>query len=346
MSAQQKPVSTVQGLIAWAMQTRPARVMAHYTSRGGPVLAGGMSYSSLFAAFAGVWTLFSVIGLFIARSETVWDALVDYLAKSVPGLIDTGEGGAISPETLQGVPSTLSWTGAVALVSLIFTLFGWLGAVRTGVRAQFGRSPLPQQPVVAQLRDLGLLVGFGLLVIISALASTVSSGLGRRISALLGFGEQSMLSWLLVTIGSLLLSLVLDAIILIVIMRVLAQVIIPVRRMLPVVIWGAVATTLLKAVGGSLIGGGSNPLLAGFLTIVGLLLWFSLLSQTVLIAAAWLAVVASDHEVNERHDGDLDFWGASRLQDAVRGPHAVDSPLPVEVPDSAIKTDEPDTEAR
>lgn len=334
MSDSPAPVRFLQAVVAWAQQTRPARVFSLYQSRGGPLMAGGMSYSSLFASFAGLWTLFSVIGVVLARNRTLWDTLIAYLSQSVPGLIDTGEGGAISPAALDAVPSTLSWTGLIAFVSLLFTMLGWLGGARTGVRAMFGRTPLPQQPLLGQLRDLVVIVGFGILVVVSAFASTVSSRLGRAVAALLGFDERSTMGIALIETGAIAVSLVLDVAILIVIFRVLAQITVPLRRMLPVAIVGGAATTALKFLGGALIGAGGNPLLTGFTTIVGLLIWFNLLSQVILFSAAWLAVVLSDRA----SEHPLGFWGRHRLPEALDTPQPDLTPQPVHVPDADIET--------
>lgn len=338
MSDSPAPVRFVQSLVAWVQQTRPARVFSLYQSRGGPLMAGGMSYSSLFASFAGLWSLFSVIGVVLARNATLWDTLIAYLSQSVPGLIDTGEGGAISTATLDSVPSTLSWTGIIAFVSLLFTMMGWLGGARTGVRAMFGRTPLPQQPLLGQLRDLAVIAGFGILVVISAFASAVSSRLGRAVAGALGFDERSVVGSVLVIGGAILVSLILDVAILIVIFRVLAQITVPLRRMLPVALTGGAATTLLKFAGGALIGAGSNPLLTGFATIVGLLIWFNLLSQVILFSAAWLAVVLSDRA----SEHPLGFWGRHHLPEALADEATDLTPQPVHVPDADIETADSD----
>ncbi|GAA3946529.1 YihY/virulence factor BrkB family protein [Pseudoclavibacter caeni] len=342
MSERPRPLPLLRALVGWAMQTRPARALTLYRGKGGPVLAAGMSYSALFAAFAGLWTLFSVVGLLLARDRTVWDALVAYIAESVPGLVDTGAGGAITPEALDGVPGTLSWTGAIALVSLLVTLFGWLDAARTGVRALFGRDPLPAQPLLGHLRDLAVLVGFGVVVVLSALLSAANSRLGTLVAAWLGLDDRGPVADLLVRAGSVLLSVALDALVLVIIFRVLARITVPVRRMLPTVLGGAVATTALKLAGGLLVGRTGNPLLASFVTIVGLLVWFNLLSQVTLVTAAWLAVSISDHE----DPRDLDLWGHARLPQVLRDPATPPRALPVQVPDSAIETAPPDPASR
>jgi membrane protein len=61
------------------------------------------------------------------------------------------------------------------------------------------------------------------------------------------------------------------------------------------VLLGALGIGALKVVGGALLGGaGTNPLLASFAVIVGLLIWFNLLCQVMLLAASWIYVGMTD----------------------------------------------------
>ena len=53
---------------------------------------------------------------------------------------------------------------------------------------------------------------------------------------------------------------------------------------------GAVGFGVLKYLGAELASGaGNNPLIAGFAAIIGLMLWFNLVMQWLLLAAAWIA---------------------------------------------------------
>jgi membrane protein len=52
---------------------------------------------------------------------------------------------------------------------------------------------------------------------------------------------------------------------------------------------------VLKVLGTALLGGATNnPLLAGFAVIIGLLIWFTLICQVILIAACWVFVAMKD----------------------------------------------------
>ncbi|TPX03106.1 YihY/virulence factor BrkB family protein, partial [Schumannella luteola] len=76
---------------------------------------------------------------------------------------------------------------------------------------------------------------------------------------------------------------------------VLAGVHIPLRFLAQGALLGAAALGVLKVLGTALLGGATNnPLLAGFAVIIGLLIWFTLICQVILIAACWVFVSMKD----------------------------------------------------
>jgi membrane protein len=77
--------------------------------------------------------------------------------------------------------------------------------------------------------------------------------------------------------------------------RLLSAVKIPVDRLWKGALWGGLGLGVLKVAWGVVIGGaGSNPLLAGFALLVGLLIWFNLVARIYLLAVAWIAVGMDD----------------------------------------------------
>lgn len=89
-----------------------------------------------------------------------------------------------------------------------------------------------------------------------------------------------------------------DAAVLAALFRVLAGIRIPFRQLIGGVLIGAAGLALLKILGSRLlVGAGRNPLMASFAVIVGLMLWFNLVSQIMLIAASWIATGARGSEM-------------------------------------------------
>jgi len=283
-------VNRVKRTISRVQQSKPMRVFTRYGQRGGPLLAQGLSYQSIFATFAAIWVSFSVAGFVVQSNPELLGALIDNLSTSIPGLIDTGDGnGALKISDLLNT-GTLSWTGSIALVGLLLTAIGWLSAARQAVRGIFDANFL-----LLKLKDLGLGIGFGVAVIVSSALTVFSTqALGSALN-LLGIREGSVVSSFAVQAVVLVLTFALDTAVLMTLYRVLAGIPVPLRRLLGGSLLGAALIGVLKVLGSSLLGGASsNPLLAGFAVIIGLLIWFNLICQVILAAASWIAVDMKD----------------------------------------------------
>jgi membrane protein len=293
-----KKPSRFAPLIARVQKLFAVRVFLYYSSAQGPLLASGLAYQAIFAVFAAVWVGFSIIGLVVAGNHGLQKPLIDFLATTVPGLIkSSGGSGAIDPKVLLSA-GTFTLSGIIALVGVLVTALGWLASARTAIRIIFRLPQATTNFLLLKLRDLGVAIGFGIALIVSAalsVAGSAATGLGLD---LLGISPHSVLGNIAgkaVTIG---LSFVLDAVILGALFRVLSGVEIPWRRLVGGAVVGAVALGILKTLGGSLLGvSKNNPLLASFAVILGLLIFFNFVCQVILIAAAWIAVAMADRKI-------------------------------------------------
>lgn len=274
-------------------ELKPVRVLQNYTKNNGPLLAAGLSFHSIFAAFAALWLSFSIGGLLLEAEPTLRNAVFDFINRAVPGLIDTGDGGVIKRSTLLEA-RVLSLSGAVALAGLLLTTLGWLASSRIAIRTIFRLDKPKSNLVIRKLKDAGLAVGFGLAVLVSAgltIVGTQVIGLFRPYltSDIAEFGARAI---------GLLVMFVFDAAVLASLFRVQAGVRIPFRRLIGGVLIGAAGLAVLKVLGSRLlVGAGNNPLLASFAVIIGLMIWFNLISQVILIAASWITVDAIDDGV-------------------------------------------------
>lgn len=303
----------VKGLVARVQRLKPVRVAMHYASRRGPILAAGLSYQAMFSVFAALWASFSVAGLVIGSNPGLRDSLLDVIGTSVPGLIDRGDGGAIDPADLFSA-GVLGWGGALAVAVSLFTALGWLSSARDAVRAI---AELPAPPInflLLRLRDLGLAIAFGLALVLSAALSLGSTTALAWILGGLGVDEHSLAATLVARGAGLALAFALDVGVLTMLYRVLAGVPIPPRPLWQGALLGAAALGVLKALGSTLLGGASsNPLLLSFAVIIGLLIWFNLVCQVILIGAGWVVVSARDQGVPLDPKGDRE-----RLQAELR----------------------------
>ena len=283
-----KAIPFVQGL-------KVMRVFAQYSNRRGPILSGGLAFQAIFAVFAGLWVSFSVAGIIVQSTPELRDALFAVINQSVPGLIDDGSGdGAIKKEDLLST-SALTWTGAVALGGLLLTALGWIASGRDAVRTMFSLAPDALNFLLLKLKDFGLAIGFGVILIISAALSLGSTAALNWALDLLGISDNASVSELSARVVGLLLAFVIDVLTLGLFYRIVADVPIPVRQLVPGAVLGGLALGVLKALGSALLGGAtSNPLLAGFAVIIGLLIWFNLICQVILFFASWIAIGLQD----------------------------------------------------
>jgi len=295
--AKQPPalIAWVMRVVDWVMQLKPVRVFIEYGERRGPLLAAGLSNLAIFAVFAAIWVAFSTFGLVLAGNPELQKALIDLISAAVPGLIDTGdgEGGAIDPADLVNT-TVLTWTGAIALVGLFLTALGWLASARDAVRIM-GQLPGSRMNFfLLKLKDLGLAIGFGALLLVSAALSVFSTQALGGVLDWLGISDDSVAT-AAARIASIVLMFTLDTVVLGALYRILAGVHIPMRFLAQGALLGAAALGVLKLLGSLLLGGATNnPLLAGFAVIIGLLIWFTLICQVILIAAEWVFVSMRD----------------------------------------------------
>jgi membrane protein len=290
-------VQRIQRLVDRVMQWKPVRVVTHYTSRRGPLLAAGLSYQAIFAVFAAIWVAFATAGFVIRGNPELLDAIFEVLSVSVPGLINTGDGGVVDPDTLLQA-SILGWTGAIAAGGLLITALGWLGAGRDAVRTMFRLPALPTNFFLVKLRDFGLAVGFGIAIVVSAGLTVLSTAALTIVFQFLGIDGASPGATIAVRGSVLLVVLVLDTLVLGLFYREVSGIRIPFRYLWRGSLLGGLALGVLKALGSTLLGGAShNPLLASFAVILGMLIWFNFTNQAILLAAAWISVSATDDGV-------------------------------------------------
>ncbi len=288
-------VEWAKGRIAWVMSLKPVRVVQHYSRLRGPILASGLAFRGLFAVFAALWVAFSIAGLIISGDIGVRNALVTTLNNAIPGLIDSGGGsGAIKASTLLSA-GVFGWTGGIALVGLLYSALGWLGWARDSVRTMFELPSPAANFALLKARDLALGVGLGLVLLVSAALSVAGTSATSFLLGLVGIHSKTVIATVVSRIVTLGVMFLLDTVVLAALYRLLAAIRIPRRRLLAGALLGAIGLGVLKTLGSALLGGATNnPLIASFAVLAGLLLFFNLACQVILIAASWIATGLED----------------------------------------------------
>lgn len=287
----------VTPIVEWVMALKPVRVFIEFGEKRGYLLSAGLAYQAIFAVFAALWVGFSIAGLIVSGDVALRTALIDVLAVTVPGLITNGDSpGVIDPNDLLSA-TIFGWTGAIALIGLFLSALGWMAGARDAIRIMFTLPGPRTNFYLLKLKDVGLALGFGVLLVISAALAVSGTGALAGVLEWLGIRDSTANTIIgrVVTLGVMF---VLDTVVLGMLYRVLSGMNISMRRLIPGAVIGAVGLGGLKVLGGALLGGAStNPLLASFAVFVGVMIWFNFVSQVILLAAMWIATGMTDNGI-------------------------------------------------
>ncbi|GCE76150.1 YihY/virulence factor BrkB family protein [Cellulomonas biazotea] len=277
-------VDRAKALLAWWQRTRPARANARFGAAGGGLLSGGIAYAALFSVFAGLTIGYTIFMAVLGDDEQLRQQVLDAIDESLPGLIDTGDNnGLVDPDTLVLSPA-LTVAGVVAVVVLVLSAISATAALRTGVRAMFGRVG-GGNAVLSKLRELGGFVGIAIAVLVSAVLTTGATAAAEWLTGLVGWQGASG------TAAAVAVSFVVDAGMFMLVVWFLADARPAWKDLLGGALIAAAGFGVVRLLGTSVVAGSAsrNPLLASFAVIVTLLVWVNLLARIMLLAAAWTA---------------------------------------------------------
>ncbi|WP_375401474.1 YihY/virulence factor BrkB family protein [uncultured Amnibacterium sp.] len=293
------PATGIAGLIQRVLAWKPVRVFMHYSSDNGPLLASGMSYQAFFALFAALFGAFSVAGFVIKGNAQLQAALTTQLNALIPNLI--GPTGVIKNLDSALDSTALGVTGLISLVGVLLTAVGFLGTLRTAIRIMFALPGPTTNPVVLKLKDLGLAIALGALVLLSAAVSVVTTTAITLVFDVLGLtGNRPLTSFAGTAIGFVVTAGIFT-VILVAAFRILSGIPVPRGRLWAGAVIGGVGLAILQTLSGVLLqGAGRNPLISSFGVVIGLFLYFNFICQVVLLASSWIAVGMQDAGIDAR----------------------------------------------
>jgi len=304
-------MALVQWLQARLNAFRPMRAWQHYTRQHGPLMSAGTGFNMFFSITGLLTTGFSIAGLVLRGQPALLDRIVASVAESAPGLLKVDGGdGLVDPKDLLN-PDGLGWTAVVAAVVTIITSLGWIAGLREGLRGVMMLGPLKLNPVVLKLHDAGTLLLLGVALVISSGASLVfgtaagwameqlrlDPAVAGPVAALIKIAVPLVLNWITALI----------------MFRLAGGLRLSRQALLEGTILAGVGTTVLQVFSTELLAGaGRNPILAPFAIIIGLLIWFNLVSQVYLVSAAWSAV--REEDLKAAPAAKTTGWGARQVQ--------------------------------
>ncbi|MEV0891319.1 YhjD/YihY/BrkB family envelope integrity protein [Promicromonospora sp. NPDC050262] len=278
------------GRAAWAAweATRAGRALNRYNTANGSVLSGGMAFAALFSLFAALAIGYTVFVRVLGGDNDLRVAVLAQVDDWVPGLVDTGSGGVLTPSDLV-LSTGLSWTSVVAAVVLLWSATGFMGALRSSVRAMFGLTESTGNPVTERLRQLLGFVLLGAGVLLAAAASVAASAAVPWVLESLGL-DGGVVSFA-VRAGGMAVTLALDVAVVAAVVRYVGGVRVPRRDLLLGALAVGVVSGALRYLGTEVITSAAsrNALLASFAVVATVLILVNILARVLLLASAWMS---------------------------------------------------------
>lgn len=296
----EEPISFATRVTKQTLAWFPVRVWRHFLIANGFLLAAGVSYQALFAIFAAVYVAFALAGLWLGGSDEAIQNLIDLINTYIPGLID--KDGPITPDAVAEIAtnsaSLFGITGAIALVTLVWTAIGWVTFSRRAVREIFVLPPDRRPYLLLKSGDLLAAALFGILLLVGGGLGAAGTWALDIVFSLLGLDTGSVWFSIGVRTATLLISFAINAAALAALYRFLTGTSLRWRTIWPGALLAGAAVTVLQLGAGWLLSyTPTNALLATFAIFVGLLLWFRLIGIIMLVGAAWIAISARDENI-------------------------------------------------
>jgi membrane protein len=147
-----------------------------------PQLAASISYYALLSIFPAAILMVAIFGIVIGDDEPRTE-VVDFLFENLP--VSEGQGRQDLEKIVDGVTSNTGALGVIGLLGLLYSASALMGAIRNSL-AIIGETERQRPPLRAKALDLLLVLGLGILIALSFVATLVR-GLAVDLSEDLGF---------------------------------------------------------------------------------------------------------------------------------------------------------------
>ncbi|MFD9328792.1 YihY/virulence factor BrkB family protein [Streptomyces sp. NPDC060065] len=252
-------------------------------------LAAAMTFISFIALFP-LLTVAAAIAAATLSSEQQ-EELQDKLAEQVPGISDQLD--------INSLVQNAGTIGVIAGAILLFTGIGWVGQMRECLRAVWELPEPEENPVLAKLKDAGVLVGLGGAVLVTIAASAVASTTVGWTARQIGIDEDGW-GGVLLQVAAFAVAVLADFLLLLYVLTLLPGVEPPRRRLFVGAVIGAAGFELLKLLLSSYMQGvASKSMYGAFGVPIALLLWINFTAKLLLFCAAWTATPSAEDESDE-----------------------------------------------
>jgi len=266
--------------------TEAFRAWTRFGNARGNLLASGIAFYGFFSVFPALAVAAVIFGFVLRGHPELIASVGQSLNQTLPNFIKTAGNPNGLVELKAPTVSVLTIGGLVAVVGLILSGVGWVGAMREGIRAVFGVPGSPGNLVTDKLRDLGVLVSIGVGVLLSGVLTSVLGSGASGLSEWLGLGNNPGL----VKVVGLLVGFAVDVAVMVLLLRVLSGVPLPWRDVRKGALAGGIGMSVVKVFGVQLISAATrSPVFGSIVLVIGLLFWLNLVARIVLLSASWAA---------------------------------------------------------
>jgi membrane protein len=268
-------------------RTQLWRAWQRYGDRRGNRLAGATSFFGFLSLFPLIVLAAAITGPLLG--EDAVKALKDALQHNLPGI-----GDKIDIDSLISNAGTI---GLVSGVSLLLTGLGWIDSLRASIRSMHELDDEPGNTVKLKLVDLGALIGLGLLGLLATGASSILTGLSKRIVQWTDLDGTWLAHWGLGLI-SIVVGIAAGAVLFTYLQTALPRILLPRKVVLIAALAGGVAFYLAQRLGNLYVNHviGANAAYGALALPLALLVWIYLMTRVIMLIAAWTKEAALDRE--------------------------------------------------
>jgi len=315
-------------LVAWVLRSRPYRVYEHFNDVDANELAGAVTFFGFLALFP-LLTAGMAVAVSVLSNQQVL-RLQNRIAAQVPGLSQSLD--------LEGLVRNAGTVGAVSGVLLMVSGLGWVNTTRVSSRKVWRLPVEPGNAVMRKVLDVGVLVGLGLVALVSVGASAFAGALTGQVAHWIGVehvtGGRYLLAAVafLIAVGS---DTLLFAYLLVGLPRIAGQ-----RTWLVAqgAVMGAVGFELLKQLLSAYLSNVARKNVYGaFGTPIALLLWINFIFRWLFYCTAWIATADPDAERQRARDRAREDWLEAGGPDQAAADQAAADQAPAPVPAPAAR---------
>ncbi len=281
------PLVRLRNRFAEVRRRRPAvdhlvRMQQHYGAVNAAQQAGAITYFAFLSFFPVLALAVFVVGYLSVVYPDANATLRSAVDSVVPGIIGP-RGDQVS---LEEIRTYRGWAAVIGLAGVLYSGLGWVSALREALEVVF-RMPPREQPglVSGKLRDLRALVVLGSVLFVAVALSGLVAGFSGLVLGRLGLDVAR--SWV-VEVGTVVVGLPANALLLYLMFRLLAAPRVPPRSLWSGALLGAFVFEVLKQVSQVLLAiTRDQPAAQAFGIALILVVWINYTSRVVLYAASW-----------------------------------------------------------